>query len=152
MIKTITIDEGQEITLSNNIGWLLVYKDQFGQDVVPSLIPILNAGIDLGYSLYTTTGGKIDKDSIANLDMDAVQEALYKLAGFEMVDFLNIVWAMAKNADDGIPEPKKWLNQFDVFPMDELVPAVGELLYKGMISSKNSTRLQDLAKILKPEA
>ena len=69
-----------------------------------------------------------------------------------MVDFLNIVWAMAKNADDSVPEPKKWFNQFEVFPMDELVPAVGELLYKGMISSKNSTRLQDLAKTLKPEA
>lgn len=152
MIKTITIDEGQELTLSNNVGWLLVYKDQFGQDIVPSLIPILNAGIDLVYSIYTTTGGKLDKDSIAKLDTDVIEAALYKLAGFEMVDFLNVVWAMAKNADDKIPEPKKWLNQFEVFPMDLMIPAVFDLLYKGMVSSKNSTRLQELIGALKPEA
>ena len=152
MIKTISISEEQEVTLSNNVGWLLVYKDQFGQDIVPSLIPILNAGIDLVYSIYTTTGGKLDKDSIAKLDTDVIEAALYKLAGFEMVDFLNVVWAMAKNADDKIPEPKKWLNQFEVFPMDLMIPAVFDLLYKGMVSSKNSTRLQELIGTLKPEA
>lgn len=152
MIKTISINEEQEVTLSNNVGWLLVYKDQFGQDIVPSLIPILNAGIDLVYSIYTTTGGKLDKDTIAKLDTDVIEAALYKLAGFEMVDFLNVVWAMAKNADDKIPEPRKWLNQFEVFPMDLMVPAVFDLLYKGMVSSKNSKRLQELIGTLKPEA
>lgn len=152
MIKTISINEEQEVTLSNNVGWLLVYKDQFGQDIVPSLIPILNAGIDLVYSIYTTTGGKLDKDTIAKLDTDVIEAAIYKLAGFEMVDFLNVVWAMAKNADDKIPEPKKWLNQFEVFPMDLMVPAVFDLLYKGMVSSKNSKRLQELIGTLKPEA
>lgn len=152
MIKTISINEEQEVTLSNNVGWLLVYKDQFGQDIVPSLIPILNAGIDLVYSIYTTTGGKLDKDTIAKLDTDVIEAAIYKLAGFEMVDFLNVVWAMAKNADDKIPEPRKWLNQFEVFPMDLMVPAVFDLLYKGMVSSKNSKRLQELIGTLKPEA
>lgn len=152
MIKTISINEEQEVTLSNNVGWLLVYKDQFGQDIVPSLIPILNAGIDLVYSIYTTTGGKLDKDTIAKLDTDVIEAAIYKLAGFEMVDFLNVVWAMAKNADDKIPEPRKWLNQFEVFPMDLIVPAVFDLLYKGMVSSKNSKRLQELIGTLKPEA
>lgn len=152
MIKTISINEEQEVTLSNNVGWLIVYKDQFGQDIVPSLIPILNAGIDLVYSIYTTTGGKLDKDTIAKLDTDVIEAAIYKLAGFEMVDFLNVVWAMAKNADDKIPEPKKWLNQFEVFPMDLMIPAVFDLLYKGMVSSKNSKRLQELIGTLKPEA
>ena len=152
MIKTISINEEQEITLSNNVGWLLVYKDQFGQDIVPSLIPILNAGIDLAYSIYTTTGGKLDKDTIAKLDTDVIEAAVYKLAGFEMVDFLHVVWAMAKNADDNIPEPKKWLNQFEAFPMDLMAPAVFDLLYKGMVSSKNSKRLQELIGTLKPEA
>lgn len=152
MIKTISINEEQEVTLSNNVGWFLVYKDQFGQDIVPSLIPILNAGIDLVYSIYTTTGGKLDKDTIAKLDTDVIEAAMYKLAGFEMVDFLHVVWAMAKNADDNIPEPKKWLYQFEVFPMDLMVPAVFDLLYKGMVSSKNSKRLQELIGTLKPEA
>lgn len=152
MIKTIILGEDQELTLSNNVGWLLVYKDQFGSDIVPSLIPVLNAGIDLFYELYRATGGKIEKDSLSKLDKDILEEALYKLAGFEMADFLHVVWAMAKNADDKIPEPRKWLNQFEVFPLDEIAPAVFDLLYKGMISTKNSSRLQEFAATLKPEA
>lgn len=152
MIKTITLEDGHELRLSNNVGWLLVYKDQFGRDIVPSLIPVLNAGIDLALSFYQATGGKIDKDGIAALDPDDIETALYKLAGFEAVDFINVVWAMAKNADETLPEPRKWLNQFETFPLDELVPAVFEMLYKGMVSSKNSQRLQEFVKTLKPEA
>lgn len=152
MIKTITLEEGKDLTLSNNVGWLLVYKDQFGQDIVPSLIPVLNAGIDLVYGIYKATGGKLDKDVLDKLDPDDIEEAVYKLAGFEATDLLNIVWAMAKNADDSIPEPKRWLNTFEVFPLDIIVPAVFDLLYKGMVSSKNSTRLQEALSGLKPES
>lgn len=152
MIKTITLEGGKELVLSNNIGWLMVYRDQFGHDIVPSLIPVLNAGIDLALNIYQATGGKLDKDTIANIDADDMETALYKLAGFESVDLLNIVWAMARNADDTIPEPRKWFNQFEVFPLDEILPAVFDLLYRGMISTKNSSRLQDIVKSLKPEA
>lgn len=152
MIKTITLDEGRELTLSNNVGWLLVYKDQFGHDIVPSLIPVLNAGIDLIYGLYRATGGQLDKDVLGKVDPEDLEDAIYKLAGFEAVDLLNVVWAMAKNADDKIPEPKKWFNTFETFPLDIIVPAVFDLLYKGMVSSKNSKRLQEAFESLKPES
>lgn len=152
MIKTITLDEGRELTLSNNVGWLLVYKDQFGHDIVPSLIPVLNAGIDLIYGLYRATGGQLDKDVLEKVDPEDLEDAIYKLAGFEAVDLLNVVWAMAKNADDKIPEPKKWFNTFETFPLDIIVPAVFDLLYKGMVSSKNSKRLQEAFESLKPES
>lgn len=152
MIKTITLEDGKDLVLSNNIGWLLVYRDQFGHDIVPSLIPVLNAGIDLALNVYKATGGTFDKDTIEKLDADELGDALYKLAGFEAVDLLRIVWAMAKNADDSVPDMRRWLSGFEVFPLDEILPAVGELLYKGMISTKNSSRLQELARTLKPEA
>lgn len=152
MIKTITLEDGHELTLSNNVGWLLVYKDQFGRDIVPALIPVLNAGIDLVFNILQATGGKVDAKAIMSIDPDDLESAVYKLAAFEATDILNIVWAMAKNADDTIPEPRKWLNTFETFPVDEIAPAVFELLYKGMVSSKNSKRLQELLKNLKPEA
>lgn len=152
MIKTITLEGGKELRLSNNVGWLLVYKDQFGQDIVPSLIPVLNAGIDLVFNVYQATGGEVNARTILSLDPSEVESAIYKLSAFEAVDLLNIVWAMAKNADESLPEPRKWLNQFETFPLDEIAPAVFDLLYRGMISSKNSTRLQEFAKSLKPEA
>ena len=151
MEKKIKIDSKTSLTLSNNIGWLFIYRDQFGRDIVPVLIPALNAGIDLAVSVMKATGGQGIK-GIESIDPDAMKDALIDAAGLEMVDILNIVWAMAKNADEDIEPPREWVRQFDTFPLDVIGPAVFELLYKGMISSKNSRRLQNLFESLKPES
>ena len=64
MEKKIKLDSKTSITLNNNVGWLFLYKDQFGRDIVPTLVPVLNAGIDLVFGVYRETGGKISKESI----------------------------------------------------------------------------------------
>ena len=43
MEKKIKLDSKTSITLNNNVGWLFLYKDQFGRDIVPTLVPVLNA-------------------------------------------------------------------------------------------------------------
>lgn len=151
MEKKIKIDSKTSLTLSNNIGWLFIYRDQFGRDIVPVLIPALNAGIDLAVNVLKATGGQGIK-GIESIDPEVMKDALIDAAGLEMVDILNIVWAMAKNADEDIEPPREWVRQFDTFPLDVIGPAVFELLYKGMISTKNSRRLQTLFESLKPES
>ena len=47
MEKTIKIDEKNSVRLSNNVGWLLAYRDQFGVDIITSLVPVLNAFIEI---------------------------------------------------------------------------------------------------------
>lgn len=136
--------------LNNNVGWLYVYRDQFGRDIVPAIVPVLNAGIDLVFGAYQSTGGKITRDSIMELDTNILKDALLEATAIEAVDLLNIVWAMAKNADDDIDPPKEWYQQFDSFPVDEIAPAVFELLFKGLVSTKNSKRLQTLIESLQP--
>ena len=76
----------------------------------------------------------------------------YNAAAIESVDLLNIVWAMAKNADEEIPEPREWFKQFDVFPVDVIAPAVFELIFKAMVSTKNLKRLQSLRESLQPNS
>ena len=152
MEKKIKLDGKTSITLNNNVGWLFLYKDQFGRDIVPTLVPVLNAGIDLVFGVYRETGGKISKDSIMQIDTDALTEAVYNAAAIEAVDLLNIVWAMAKNADEEIPEPREWFKQFDVFPVDVIAPAVFELIFKAMVSTKNLKRLQSLRESLQPNS
>lgn len=135
MIKTIKIDENTELTLSNNIGWAMEYREQFGHDIIPDILPAVSAIIDL---LGEIKDGKIDLNTI---DKDALQDALIKLAGLQFIDFINLVWALAKNADDEIPEPKKWVKQFETFPLDIIAPEVFKMIMEGFISSKNLPRL-----------
>lgn len=152
MEKKIKLDGKTSITLNNNVGWLFLYKDQFGRDIVPTLVPVLNAGIDLVFGVYKETGGKISKDSIMNIDTDALTDAIYSAASIEAVDLLNIVWALAKNADEEIPEPREWFKQFEAFPVDVIAPAVFELIFKAMVSTKNLKRLQSLKESLQPNS
>jgi len=152
MEKKIKLDSKTSIMLNNNVGWLFLYKDQFGRDIVPTLVPALNAGIDLVFGVYQATGGKISKDSIMAIDTDAIKDALIEATAIESVDLLNIVWAMAKNADEEIPEPREWFKQFDTFPVDLIAPVVFDLIFKGMVSTKNLKRLQSLRESLQPNS
>ena len=150
MKKKIKIDSKTSFTVSNNVGWLFEYRDQFGRDIVPALVPVLNAGIDIVYGLYQATGGKITPQTIYKVDTDALKDALIEAAGIEAVDILNVVWAMAKNADDSIDPPREWFRQFDTFPLDIIAPEVFSLIFEGMVSRKNLKRLQSLKESLQP--
>lgn len=139
MIKTIKFNDNCEIELSNNIGWAMEYREQFGHDIIPDLLPVVSAIV----SLFA----EIDKNNfnIREIDKDVLQEALINLAGLQFVDFINLCWAMAKTADEKTPVPKKWLKQFDDgFFVDRIAPDVFALLVEGLISTKNLSSL-DLA-------
>lgn len=146
MIKTITIGD-KEVRLDNNVGWAMVYREQFGTDIIPALMPLFASAMDIISELIKSTGKTKEIDVyeiLKQMDGDALVNAAIHLSGFEFVDFINIVWALAKNADETIPEPKRWIRQFDEFPLDEIAPAVIKLIAAGVVSSKNMKRLSDL--------
>ena len=152
MIKTVKVGE-KEIQLDNNIGWTLIYRDQFGHDILPSLMPMLAGVLDIVSGVIQEAGDKkeITLESLAKLaDGDALMNAMIHIGGFEFVDFINITWSLAKNADDNIPEPNKWLKEFDEFPIDIVGPEVVKLIFKGMVSSKNLERLNGLIESVRP--
>lgn len=153
MIKTITIDD-KDIVLDNNVGWTLIYRDQFGRDIIPAIMPLLTGALDVVSGIFQEAGDKkeITIENLAKLaDGDALINAMIHIGGFEFVDFINITWALAKNADDSIPEPNIWLKQFDEFPIDVIGPEVVKLIFKGMVSSKNLERLNGLMKNVQPK-
>lgn len=153
MIKTITIDD-KDIVLDNNVGWTLIYRDQFGRDIIPAIMPLLAGALDVVSGIFQEAGDKkeITIENLAKLaDGDTLINAMIHIGGFEFVDFINITWAMAKNADDSIPEPNIWLKQFDEFPIDVIGPEVVKLIFKGMVSSKNLERLNGLMKNVQPK-
>lgn len=153
MEKTIQIGN-KEVRLNNNIGWTIDYRDQFGTDIIPTLLPMVAAALDLIKGLLEEvedTNNLGWKDILKVVDGDVLVDALVHLGGLEFRDFINITWAMAKCADETIPEPRTWVRGFDVFPLDVIAPAVFELIYTGVISSKNLTRLKKVREDLQPD-
>ena len=140
----------KEVKVNNRAGWTITYRDQFGHDIVPTLMPLFAGALDVVSGLIKQTGKDNVEiaDILAIADGDALINAFIHLSGFEFVEILNITWAMAKEADDTIPEPKTWIRSFEEFPVDVVVPEIIKLAFKGMCSSKNLQRLGEIAKSL----
>ena len=139
MIKTVKINKEQELTLSNNLAWATIYKDQFGHDIIPDIMPLMSAAIRLIKEMAAYTDMN---EIVKNTDFETIQETLIELCAFQFTDVLNLVWAFNKAYDENIDPPEKWVRQFDEVPLDVIVPAMFELLTKGLISSKNLKSLR----------
>lgn len=152
MEKTIKIGK-QDVRLTNNVSWAIIYRDQFGHDIIPTLVPMIAAATDIVSGLVSEANvgkGEVGvTDILRVLDGDTLLDAVIHLSGLEFVEFINITWAMAKACDDDIPEPRVWVRSFEDFPLDKVVPEVVSLAIKGLVSSKNLKRLRDLTKTIK---
>lgn len=152
MIKTVKFGKN-EITLDNNIGWTMIYRDQFGTDIIPSIMPILAGVVDMLSGVAENIGEKkeIGLETLGELsESGKLEEAIIKASAAEFVDFIHITWVLAKNADDNVPDPREWVKQFDEFPVDVIGPEVFKLIFKGMVSSKNLKRMNAAMKSVHP--
>lgn len=154
MEKIINI-EGQELKLNNQVAWTMEYKDQFGRDIVPVIMPMISAIVEGLASVISESETKeISAKQISEAFQGRSMEILLPMFQVEFVDIIiNVTWALAKCADETIPEPKKWIRQFDSFPLDIIVPEVYQLVMQGFVSSKNWARLKEMSEklqILRP--
>ncbi|WP_407382515.1 hypothetical protein [Ruminococcus sp.] len=152
MEKTIKIGK-KSVRLNNNVSWAIVYRDQFGRDIIPTIMPLFASALDIISGIINETGktDNIELTDLAKLaDGDSLINAAIHLGGFEFTDLICITWALAKCADEDIPEPREWISQFDNFPVDVVAPEVFSLIFKGVVSSKNLKRLEDLKKRIQP--
>ena len=143
MEKVIKIGK-QEVRLNNNVAWTMEYRDQFGKDIVPALMPVIASMVEGVSTIITETGKtEINVSDIAESLQGRTMEILLPMFQVEFVDVIvNVTWAMAKAADEDIAPPKQWVRQFEEFPLDVVGPAVYELVIKGFVSSKNLKRLK----------
>lgn len=139
----------QEVKLNNNVAWTMEYRDQFGKDILPTILPMFATLIETASALIDDDA-EIKLTSIVSALEGRATEILLPLYQVELVDIaVNVTWSMAKVADDSIDPPKKWVKQFDVFPIDIIVPTVFEMALKGFTSSKNLKRLKTIKESLK---
>lgn len=156
MKDIIKLENGQEITLDNNLAWLMEYQNQFGEDILPSLMPLIMSLSDLIGSIAESKDIDFNnieiEDLIKVLSMEETMDAWIKLSAFKTTDIINIIWALAKAADGNIDPPIKWIRQFeDGFPIDIILPQAAKLVVKGVMSSKNLERLTAAMTKLQPK-
>lgn len=152
MEKIIKIGK-KSVKLNNRVSWAIVYRDQFGRDIIPTIMPLFASALDIISGIINETGktDDIELTDLAKLaDGDSLINAAIHLGGFEFTDLICITWALAKCADEDIPEPREWIKEFETFPVDVVAPEVFSLIFKGVVSSKNLKRLEDLKKRIQP--
>ena len=140
----------KEVRLSNNVAWTMEYRDQFGRDIVPAIMPIITSFMEGASTIIADLDGELTAEGIAESLRGRAMDILLPMYQVEFVDIvLNVTWAMAKAADEEIEPPKKWVRQFEEFPLDVIVPEIYELVVKGFVSSKNLERLKKAGTTLK---
>lgn len=145
MRRTISIDE-HSIEIDTSMGWLFVYKSTFGRDVLPDLMPLVEAALaglaEIFGSKVIREDHTIDPEKVMELmDADALVDMLVKMAGMELTTVLQIFWAMAKNANRDIPPAEVFYGVLERFPMDEIVPMLFYAIVESSVSSKNAKSL-----------
>lgn len=153
MEKIIKIGD-KDVRLNNNIDWAISYRDQFGKDILPVIMPFITTIIESLSTILadSSTNGEITTQSIAEALNGRSLDVLLPLYQAEFVDLvLNVLWALAKTADDTIEPPRKWLRQFDNFYLDEIIPELADLVVRGLVSSKNLKRLEGIKTTLRPK-
>lgn len=152
MEKIIKIGD-RDVRLNNNIDWAISYRDQFGKDILPVIMPFITVMIE-GISTIITEAendGELSVSSIAEALTGRTLDVVLPLYQAEFVDLVpNVLWSMAKTADENIEPPRKWIRQFDNFYLDEIIPELAELVVRGLVSSKNLKRLEGIRTTLQP--
>lgn len=152
MEKIIKIGE-KDVRLNNNIGWVMEYRDQFGKDILPVIMPFITSMIESVSTVIADAdnNGEITTTTIAEALSGRSLDVVLPLYQADFVDLvINVIWAMAKTADDTIEPPKKWVRQFDGFYLDEILPEVLDMVLRGFVSSKNLARLEGVKTKLRP--
>lgn len=147
MKKTIKINDEQKFEINSSSGWLYAYQEQFGHDVLPVLLPAAEALLQTMADLMKDSKSDNVGDILAAADEETISNAFITLSGMQLTTVTNIVWSMAKNANDSIESPREWLNSFDVFPWDIVVPQVLGAALEACISKKKFEKLKETIKI-----
>ena len=152
MEKIIKIGD-KDVRLNNNIDWAIVYRDQFGKDILPVIMPFITTMIESFSTVIAegTQNGEITTSSIAEALKGQALDVLLPMYQAEFVDLVvYVLWSMAKTADENIDPPRKWVRQFDNFYLDEIIPELLDLVLRGLVSSKNLRRLEGIKTTLRP--
>lgn len=154
-IKWMDGEEERALVLDNTFTWMVYYKEAFGRDIVPDLAPILNSVIKAFFAVFSAVDvnkvvkiatskqknqteadrtSAIMNEVVQKVDPDDITGVIIEATAIESVTFLQIMWALAKCADDSIDEFFEWTKTTSGMTPDFLVSEVFDLVLKGWIT------------------
>ncbi|PKM67072.1 MAG: hypothetical protein CVU95_08280 [Firmicutes bacterium HGW-Firmicutes-2] len=113
MEKIITID-GRDIKFKSTGATLLRYKAQFRRDALQDIFKIEKA--------FNKETNEIEIDK------------------FDLEVFYNLIWTLAKTANNDIGDPITWLDTFSEFPLMDIIPQTMDLLMATIKPTVNSKK------------
>lgn len=153
MIRSIQINENQSVEVNSSAGWLLLYRETFGRDILPDILPVAETVITAAQEVLAETEDDLSTKAIMKaLSNGALIDALGALSTLELVTIIKILWALAKNNDREIPTVYDWANSFETISLDTVAPDLLFLIVDSFSSSKNSERLKELTKRMRGTA
>lgn len=131
MIKTIKIDD-KDVKFSFSLASFYIYKNQFGQDAMSVILPLLADVIGAIDPEIIVENGEISSEKLVKTAGDIFDQII----SVEITEVADIIWAFAKAADDEIPEPALWYGNFEEFPLFDVGKELLPCLYDSLISKK----------------
>lgn len=113
MEKIIKIGE-KDVRLKSNAMQAIIYRREFGRDIM-----------------------EVQGSLMSMISFDSKGKTSVNLAFVKEIDgvgIVQIIWTMAKAADDTIPPLEQWLEQFDTFPIMDIFMDSYELILANFIS------------------
>ena len=86
MEKIIKIGK-QEVKLNNNVAWTMEYRDQFGKDILPVIMPFMASMIE-GVSTIAADAGELTLSNIAEALEGRSMDVLLPMFQAEFVDLV----------------------------------------------------------------
>lgn len=148
MIKTIHVSESKSFDINTTAWWLFVYRQQFGRDILPDLLPALEAILE-AYAIVLSAAKSDDgsktvskAEFLINLaESELLSDAFTSVSALEVVTLYRIAWALAKNADPETPEPEAWIRSLGELPIDTVGKEIIDAVIRSTVSSKNAESL-----------
>nr|DAF54316.1 MAG TPA: tail assembly chaperone protein [Siphoviridae sp. ctZUr4] len=140
MIKTIKIDD-KDVKFSFSLASFYIYKNQFGQDAMSVILPLLADVIGAIDPEIIVENGEISSEKLVKTAGDIFDQII----SVEITEVADIIWAFAKAADDEIPEPALWYGNFEEFPLFDVGKELLPCLYDSLISKKKILKNTQIA-------
>ena len=144
MIKTIKIDD-KDVKFSFSLASFYIYKNQFGQDAMSVILPLMADVINAIDPEIIVENGEISSEKLVKTAGDIFDQII----SVEITEVADIIWAFAKAADDSIPEPALWYATFNDFPIFDVGKELLPCLYDSLISKKKILKNTQTAKTKK---
>lgn len=146
MIKTIRIDD-KDVKFSFSLASFYIYKNQFGQDAMSVILPLLADVIGAIDPEIIVENGEISSEKLVKTAGDIFDQII----SVEITELADIIWAFAKAADDDIPEPSLWYGSFEEFPLFDVGKELLPCLYDSLVSKKKILRSTQTTKKTKKQ-